>query len=368
MVQRYIDEKLIYSYIARLSSLGLADKNVDYGNITQILIKLSKQCYAQEVFYSNLQVITIILFLNMLYKDGYVYFSDNRISLCPDVFLNETVMEVSLDVIDARGFKDEEIVKFIQEQNTDPNLLYYQSFNTTSSLRRRMKVLAATDDYQKDTFIFLGDDELFSVYFSFLNPGKKVTVLDIDDAIIKKIEKANIRFSLNIEARVVNILEGLPTDLCNRFDAFFASGLKDYGGLSAFIFAGLLSLKRSDKSVGYITFYDYNRSDNFNYQHQLQKLLFSHNCYFDLLVPCDQSIIPPQLINQVEKLVKNNSLETTYQSMKEDIYTSLRQGSPFAADPNFPEFSIRPINLGRIRHCSLDKDRIYRILHMIKRV
>lgn len=105
--------------------------------------------------------------------------------------------------------------------------------------------------------IFIGDDELFSLFYALNGRAKRIAVVDIDDRILKYIRKISERYQLGIETYCVNILEEFPNCLENKFDIFFASGLKDYDGLIAFLLAGLVSLREDKDSTGYIAYYNY---------------------------------------------------------------------------------------------------------------
>lgn len=60
-------------------------------------------------------------------------------------------------------------------------------------------------------------------------------MLDIDDEVCTKVKEANRRFDLNIEVCNCDLTKDHPEKLCGKFDMFFASGLKDLGGLLMFI-------------------------------------------------------------------------------------------------------------------------------------
>lgn len=230
-----------------------------------------------------------------------------------------------------------------------------------------MRILTSLDDYKKDSFLFLGDDELFSVYFAYMNKGKSVTVLDIDEKIMANIEEANKKYNLNIFAEKCDLLKGLPERLNNTFDVFFASGLKDFGGLLLFVYTGLLSLKAETNSLGYFTYYDYNTTDGRDFQLKLQKKLIECNSFLDFISPCDQAVFPEYLLGGIIEYIEKKDFLKDFMEGKDCIINALRKNNPFSADPMFPFFSIKPIYLARIRQIQMDGTQIRKSLNILKR-
>ena len=362
-----INEDFLSDYIKELKKYDLNDVNIDLENLAQFFYKINQQVFLDELFYSNLMMITIVALLNLLYQNNVIRIVNNIVMFNEAYILQLDVLKVSFDLINETISGDEEIVEYISKKNTSPNLQYYQSYNTIDSLRRRMRALTSLDDYKKNSFLFLGDDELFSVYFAYMNKGKSITVLDIDDKIIENINEANRKYHLNVVAEKCDLLKVLPEHLYNKFDVFFASGLKDFGGLLLFIYTGLLSLKTETDSLGYFTYYDYNTTDGRDFQLKLQKKLIECNSFLDFISPCDQAVFPIYSLDNVIKYIEKNDFLKEFMETRSCVVEALRENNPFSADPLFPFFSIKPIYLARIRHLQLDEAQIRKSLNILKK-
>lgn len=362
-----IDEGFLSVYIKELQKYDLKDVNIDLENLAQIFYKIDQRVNLDQLFYSNLMLITIVVLLNLLYNDNVIQIKNNKIIFNETYILQLDVLKVCPDLINENISGDEEIIEYISKKNISPNLQYYQSYNTVDSLRRRMRTLTSLDDYKKNSFLFLGDDELFSVYFAYMNKGKSITVLDIDDKVIANIEEANKKYNLNIVAEKCDLLRGLPEQLYNTFDVFFASGLKDLGGVLVFIYTGLLSLKAETDSLGYFTYYDYNTTDGRDFQLKLQKKLIECNSFLDFISPCDQAVFPAYSLENIIKFIEKKDFLKDFMETRNCIVNVLRENNPFSADPLFPFFSVKPIYLARIRQIRIDETQIRKSLNILRR-
>lgn len=364
-----IGNETLDNYIGKMNQYCLGDASIKRHHLFKILRKIKAGLSGCELFYSPMYFLSIALFLNLLYTSGVIEFVDGKVVFRSEVKFtvgfSETYQNVISNEIGSKIEKD--VMYFISQVNVDPKLEYYQSYNTLESLQRRYRVMSAYGDTQVKSAIFIGDDELFSVYYAAHTEGTRVVVLDIDDATLSNIRLANKKFGLNIETYSCDLIKEFPVELLDSFDVFFASGLKDYGGLFLFIYSGLLSLNTQGQKAGYITFYNYNEQDGSNLYANMQKQLIADGCYFDFWGPCDQAIIPTDVIERLFSYIQQGDFHKKYSQNKNELIELLRENNPFSADPLFPYFSIQPIQLARICKPINDSKNIERALKVLRR-
>ncbi len=154
---------------------------------------------------------------------------------------------------------------------------------------------------------------------------------------------------MKIKTYKSNLLEGIPQELYNRFDVFFASGLKDLGGLLAFISTGVMSLKEGDKGSGYFVYYEYkNEKFKVPYEHQLQQKLIEMNCYTETMIPCDEIKLSDAVIDKTIRLIESEVELGLQEDYLENVKEGLRKDNPLSADPDYPLYSIKPVKLAKI--------------------
>ena len=158
------------------------------------------------------------------------------------------------------------------------------------------------------------------------------------------------------------------------FDIFFVSGLKKLAGLLLFIFKSSKFLRSKGEKIGYFTYYPYvenlnrisKQKDEYNYN--LQKTLIDYGFLIDHLSACDEISINNTLIVKITNWIyKDKNL-----LLKKDVesFNLLIENEELAADPLFPFFSIKPINIARIKQekiCSKKIDEYIRIIQRFRK-
>lgn len=362
-----IDEHFLGYYLRKIKDYIPEDKDINIHDLKNVVLRIHMGKPIEALFYSQAMIISIVVFLHFLIADGIIFIDENykvHFSSSYELRCGQTIKRI--DLIDCScDFDDTEIIEFINQKNISPNTEFYQSYNTNESLRRRLNTIISQNNQSVDSVIFLGDDELFSVYYAYLLNPKRVVMLDIDDSVCAKVEEANVKFNLNIEVFKCDLTKSLPKELIGNFDMFFASGLKDLGGLLIFIYSGVTLLNSSTKSLGYVTFYDYNTNDGKAYQYKLTSKLMENRCYMDLIVPCDQAVITGEYAKGVLNYLRINANKSDIN--KESLKDFLRENNSFAVDPIYPYFAVKPINLARIQYHGKDKGGINKSLSVLKR-
>lgn len=362
-----IDNKVVRNYTNMLKQIVQVDKNITELEVAEILKKINEKVDMHQIFYSNMMFLSVTVLLELLYMhqiidiNDFVYFKDK-------INLSIITKNVVLDVIEAKqnSLGADVITEYIKNRDSNPNEVYYQSYNTFESLVRRQRIIESFGDHNDKSILFLGDDELFCIYYAMHSNAKRIAVIDIDPLLLKEIEKANEKFHLNIEVYECDLLKEYPTELCNQFDVFFASGLKDLGGLLVFIYTGLLSLNDGLNSSGYFTFYEYNSLDETNtYMYDLQTRLLKEGIFLEHISVCDQGIIPKNVLDRIVSKIKQYPYFTAYPTHEKEITEYLRTENVFAADPIFPLFAVKPIKIARIRRTYVNT-KISKLLNILR--
>lgn len=339
------------NYLKKLKKLVPYDKNINESNVNNIFYNIANGTEIKELFHSNLMFASVAALIKMLYDDNKVNITGNTIENKMDIgkyyYKCTNVLRNNLEL------KQPEISNYIFEnRKRKPNILFYQSYNTYDSLIRRLSLMQQFGDDTQKNIVFIGDDELFSVFFA-LNAEsyKRILVLDIDDSLLNEINWYSKTYNLNIETRKYNIFDNNYYD--NDFDVFFSSGLKNLAGLLLFILTGKKFLNSKKNTSGYFTYYPYISSlsniqlDQDNYNLMLQKKLIEYGFIIEHLSVCDESNISDSMIRKLKNWIYNSNellIKNDTEFMK-----SIKGTEEIGADPLFPYFSLRPINIARVK-------------------
>lgn len=97
-----------------------------------------------------------------------------------------------------------------------------QFFATEETVLQRAILLGGMPDISQKQLLFLGDDDLTSVVFSLLFKAEKITVVDIDNRILRFIEMVSQKEGLSIETLEHDLRNPFPKSEFRRYDiAFF---------------------------------------------------------------------------------------------------------------------------------------------------
>ncbi len=97
-----------------------------------------------------------------------------------------------------------------------------QFWATNETVYKRAKILSSIENIKNKKIIFLGDDDLTSVYFSLMNSAKEVAVVDIDERIINYIQNISDNENLKIKTKIWDLRNPLPKEEFKDYDiAFF---------------------------------------------------------------------------------------------------------------------------------------------------
>lgn len=96
-------------------------------------------------------------------------------------------------------------------------------------------------------FLFVGDDDLVSIYLSLADNRIESLVVDIDEEILEKIKEISRKLNLKIETKKINILK--EKKLNEKFVGFLSSPVYTFDGIKVFLRFGINQL---GKDGGYV--------------------------------------------------------------------------------------------------------------------
>jgi hypothetical protein len=239
-------------------------------------------------------------------------------------------------ILDARGY--------------EPELRYFQSFDTFDTLRRRAAIMHAYGDLAGRSILMLGDDELFGVALALTDLVQKTDVIDVDGRIVDRQNAESKLRDLRLTAHRVDVLrDELPLVPA---DVFFVSGLKDAGGLRAFVDAGVLST--GPGAVGYVSADldvldpDASRAGNLR---MLLGMFEQLDCEVTAVLPCDELTLSDQLVDRMHSIAQSCAhSDASFQNLVDSL-------TALAGDPSldlvirkrgFPHIPLDPALLVRI--------------------
>ncbi len=125
---------------------------------------------------------------------------------------------------------------------------YDQGLMNPESLARKAMFMYERGDLEGESILVLGDDDLFSLYAALTGLPEKVVVVELDDRIVRFIERISAEMKLNID--VVQKDLSKPFNAEDLFSAFVTEPPESLQGLKMFTRAGLQALKL--RGAGYV--------------------------------------------------------------------------------------------------------------------
>ncbi len=91
-------------------------------------------------------------------------------------------------------------------------------------------------------FLFVGDDDLISLYLSLTEPKIESVVVDIDGELLAKIEEISEKFNLKIETKRADITKAPKQNFAGRCIGFLTSPVYTFEGVKGFVNFGVNQL------------------------------------------------------------------------------------------------------------------------------
>ncbi|HIP75505.1 MAG TPA: putative methyltransferase [Thermococcus paralvinellae] len=174
--------------------------------------------------------------------------------------------------IDAFGELLEQFKEIVKDR-PQPKHEFDQAYVTPETTVARIILMHTRGDLENKEVFVLGDDDLTSVALMLSGLPKRIAVLDIDERLIKFIEKTadEIGYS-NIEIFTFDLRKPLPDYALRRFDTFITDPPETVNAIRAFVGRGIATLK-GPGCAGY--FGITRRESSLNKWRDIQKLLLN---------------------------------------------------------------------------------------------
>jgi predicted methyltransferase len=138
----------------------------------------------------------------------------------------------------------------------EPSPQLDQAFATPETALRRALYLLEQGDLEGRDVLFLGDDDFTSVAAGLIGVARGITVIDIDERLIKVIEGVSRDAGLGIECVVHDLRLPLLERLRGRFDVVLTDPPYTVPGLELFLSRGVDALRRRKTASVYLCFAD----------------------------------------------------------------------------------------------------------------
>ncbi len=143
----------------------------------------------------------------------------------------------------AEEFKEAfEEYKKIAKERPETIEVYDQGFISVDGVMKRVEFLYERGDLRSKIFV-VGDDDLFSLAAALTGVPEKITVVEIDERLVKFINSKAEEYSLPVEARVYDVQKAFPEELRKKYDVFVTDPVETIPGLKLFLSRGVSTLK-----------------------------------------------------------------------------------------------------------------------------
>jgi len=132
----------------------------------------------------------------------------------------------------------ERTLERFSELTTDrppPDVAYNQGIIDSMDLALKAALMDRRGDLEGRSILLLGDDDLFSIFLASLDLSCRTTVLEIDDRLIRYINKKSDRHGLHITARHYDVNTPLPDDLHGACHVFVTEPPEGIKGMLLFL-------------------------------------------------------------------------------------------------------------------------------------
>ena len=196
-----------------------------------------------------------------------------------------------------------------------------QAFCTPETAVLRALFMLEEGDVEGRRIIFLGDDDLTSVATGLLKVSKEITVIDIDDRILKLIDDISESEGIGIECIHHDLRQPLPDRLKNKYDVVFTDPPYTITGLKLFLSRGIEALRRRKCASIYLAFAHKPPEEMLDLQAAINEM----NLLFREIIPRFNRYEGAEMFANTTMLVKIETTEGTHPSIvgpyEEKIYT-----------------------------------------------
>lgn len=137
-----------------------------------------------------------------------------------------------------------------------PDTTLDQAFATPETALKRAQYLFENGDLAGRDVLFLGDDDFTSVAAALLGVAMSLTVVDIDEGILKAIGKASYGEGLDVRCVHHDLRDPLPGEHRDRYDVVFTDPSYTVPGLELFLSRAVGALRSRKTASVYVAFAD----------------------------------------------------------------------------------------------------------------
>ncbi|AEF96280.1 bis-aminopropyl spermidine synthase family protein [Methanotorris igneus] len=223
--------------------------------------------------------------IDVLKENGYVEIKENEIVLTNkgEEFAKELGIGPKINAtckccegraVSLDDYKDLlERFKEIVKNRPQPLHEFDQGYVTPETTVSRVILMHSRGDLLNKEVFVLGDDDLTSIALMLSGLPKRIAVVDIDDRLIKFIEKTADEIGYNnLEILTLDIRKPLPDYLVGKFDTFITDPPETLNAVRTFIGRGIATLK-GPRCAGY--FGITRRESSIDKWRNLQKILIN---------------------------------------------------------------------------------------------
>ena len=145
--------------------------------------------------------------------------------------------------------KSVELLEKYADQRPSPDRKYDQFTATVETTARRASLLNFFEDVRGRRLLFLGDDDFTSVAIANLHTASGVTVLDIDNRIIDKIDSISKSEKLDINSGNYDARKTLLLSYSGKFDTVFTDPPYTTDGIKLFVSRAVQALDLSNQTA-----------------------------------------------------------------------------------------------------------------------
>ena len=207
--------------------------------------------------------------LNEMINNNILYFEKNKFNIINN--------NSKYDNIDYKKLSDK--LNEIWKQKPIPTLFFDQRPITKNTTINRVKYFLSKNDVYNKKIVFLGDDDLTSIALALTGVKCEIWVLDIDRRLIEFINKMSKKYKLNIKTLEYSALEGITSELKNKFDVFVTDPTPERIPFAIFMNNGVDLLKKD--GIIYTSIYSSAMEENLDLQNVINKM----NLYITDLIP-----------------------------------------------------------------------------------
>ncbi|MEM2144025.1 MAG: bis-aminopropyl spermidine synthase family protein [Candidatus Jordarchaeaceae archaeon] len=251
-----INKKFLDQMVKECKNKNPKDTNITAYEVSRIIFQLVNGSMLGNIT-SKMQVASVMAAMGYLYYKELLSFDAGtglfKLNVNPSWNL-KSFTELQYHVLKEVLPKVDLLNRILEERRLELISEYAQLFVNMETLLRKFTLMQSFNDVEGKDVIFVGDDDLLSVFTALLGDAKRITVIDVDERILRLIDKLSEENNLNIETLKHDLMLPLPSNLQGKFDTFCTDSSHCLGGIILFVSRGISSLKKGTETAGYFNF------------------------------------------------------------------------------------------------------------------